>query len=279
MTSFADISSNQPGADLRAYAAGHDRILLKATEGATYTNPYFAAWWVLAGVLGLARGAYHFARPSASAGDVEADRFADLLVSVGGFGTRDWVVLDTEDDRSGGLERAPIHAAAFTGRLVARGYPTGLVYSYRPYLVGSRLTAALLPPGWRRLHLADYSAGTDASLTVPTGWTRAQIVARQYTDAASTPGIPGGSDYSRVLTEWLPTSGGPMADPKYATLDDLADWLWDVLIHGSKGFPGIPDIVARLARLESAVKSSAGTAAGIVEVSGQLTVTRPAPGS
>ena len=51
---FADIASYQRGADLAAYErAGHDRILLKATEVTGYLNPVFTTRWRLAGELDL----------------------------------------------------------------------------------------------------------------------------------------------------------------------------------------------------------------------------------
>lgn len=206
MTDFADVSSYQAGADLAAYAAaGHDRILIKATEGTSYTNPYFAGWWLAAGRLGLARGAYHYATPSRSAGAAEADRFAAVVQAAGGLGPRDWVCLDAEDpkDTSG---HAAAHAAELCRRLAAaHGMSTGLVYTGTWWAGPAGLTAEMLPPGWRRLHLSDYGHGPDEAMRLPPGWARDQVVVRQYASTASQPGIPGPSDRNRVLREWLPT--------------------------------------------------------------------------
>lgn len=201
---FADISSHQAGADIAAHVAGGaDRILLKATEGTRYVNPHFARWWREAGMRGMARGAYHYAKPGASAGGAdEATHFANALRTAG-FGPRDWVVLDTEDPAERG-EAAARHAVAFCWRMVELDFPAGHVYSYTPYLRETGLTAAMLPPGWRWLHIANYNPVADADVPLPPGWTRAHVVARQYTSTARQAGIPGGSDANRVVREWLP---------------------------------------------------------------------------
>lgn len=215
MTEFADIASYQHGADLGVYrTAGHDRLLIKATEGTTYTTPDFAYWWAWAGRLGLGRGAYHFGRPSRSSGAAEADRFVAVLRAAGGPGPRDWVCLDAEDpDDHGNLGGR--HAGDFCARMAAHGYPAGVVYSGTWYATPVGLTAAVLPVGWRRLHLATYNAAiADAAMPLPRGWSREQVVARQYTSQAVQPGIPGRSDRSRVLREWLTTGDDDMPTAK-----------------------------------------------------------------
>ncbi|NCY16106.1 MAG: glycoside hydrolase, partial [Actinobacteria bacterium] len=49
---------------VKVRSAGHRYALVKATEGTTYTNPYFNADWTGAAAAGLYRGAYHYARPA-----------------------------------------------------------------------------------------------------------------------------------------------------------------------------------------------------------------------
>jgi GH25 family lysozyme M1 (1,4-beta-N-acetylmuramidase) len=204
MTSeFADISSYQQGADIAAYAAGgFRRILLKATEGTTYTNPYFDSWWRKAGAHGLSRGAYHFALPSKSGGAAEADHFVNKVRAAGGLGPRDWVCLDTEDPKERGGAAAE-HAARFCERMVALGFGFGVVYSGTWYLEPAGIRAAKLPEGWRQLHIANYSRVPDTAVPLPNGWSPEHVVARQYTDKAHLPGIPGGVDANRVVREWL----------------------------------------------------------------------------
>ena len=44
--------------------SGQQFAIVKATEGASYVNPYFAKDYAAAGAAGLVRGGYHFARPA-----------------------------------------------------------------------------------------------------------------------------------------------------------------------------------------------------------------------
>ncbi len=228
MTEFGDLSSYQAGADLTAYAAaGHDRVLLKATEGTGYTNPHFASWWRAAGQLGLARGAYHYAKPSA--GTRPADEVRHFLAAVqaaGGLGPRDWLCLDVEDPAA----KTPAggrHATGLAAALVAAGHPGGLIYTGTWWARPAGLTAAMLPPGWRRLHLADYGRTADDAVPLPPGWDRGQVAGRQYTSGARQAGIPGPSDRSRVLRDWLPitTLEAPVTDVVLtpAQLEAVAD--------------------------------------------------------
>ncbi|MBL7487067.1 GH25 family lysozyme [Frankia sp. AgW1.1] len=209
---FADIASYQAGADLTTYArSGPDRILIKVSQGASGNpNPYYADWWRTGGSNGLGRGAYHYATTGQTP-NAEAANFLSKVQAVGGLGPRDWLCIDAESPSSPTLAHGAYIAAIVTA-LVGAGYTSGVIYSGVWWLRPAGLTAAMLPPDWRRLHLSDYSSTPDGSIGLPPGWSRDQVVARQYTSAASQPGIPGPSDRSRVLREWLPTLGGLVLD-------------------------------------------------------------------
>jgi lysozyme len=58
--------------------AGNSFVLLKASEGASYTDEKFANRWAWLKELGIPRGAYHFFRPSVNALD-QAAHFAQVL--------------------------------------------------------------------------------------------------------------------------------------------------------------------------------------------------------
>jgi hypothetical protein len=198
---FADLSHYEPSVTLSVYAnAGFDRVFLKATDGLSFSDPTFAARWQVAGELGLARGAYHFAR-AANNGAAEFDHFLSVVEAAGGLGPRDVAVLDSEDPDAPG--RAAAHAAEFTRQAVARGVPAGLVYTGVWYGDPAGLRPEVLAPGWRRLWLSDYHAIPDAAMRLPAGWSRDQVYARQYTSSADLPGIPHACDASRVLREWI----------------------------------------------------------------------------
>lgn len=232
--SFADLSHHQDPVDLAAYQrAGHDRVCLKATGGATdgtlrYVDPAFAARWRLAGQLGLHRIAYHYARNNNGGGD-ELGWCLDRIDAAGGLAAGDVLCYDQEDTRPGGAGLARQRTAEFTAAAVHAGITSGWIYSGKWYLDpaglrvaagfrASALPASDLPAGWRQLWISDYTTGQpDAAVELPAGWARAQIVARQYTNKATVPGIAGPCDYSRVLVEWI---GGdqPMSAAELATL-------------------------------------------------------------
>lgn len=201
MIGFADISHYQPTVDLDAYRrAGYDRIVMKATQGRTGVDPTFAARWRRAGELGLARGAYHFAE-SNDDGAADFDHFLSTVNAAGGFGPRDVPILDSEDTAA--VARADEHAREFTTRAVARGFPVGLLYTGRWYADPANLRPDDLAPGWRQLWISDYGTATDDAIALPAGWSRDQIVARQYTSTATIPGVTGRCDANRVLKEWI----------------------------------------------------------------------------
>ena len=81
-----DVASWQhPGDDPiqwnRVRGAGHRFAIIKATEGVTYTNPWFAGDRRGAQQAGLVVGAYHFARPALplSTADDQARFFAKAI--------------------------------------------------------------------------------------------------------------------------------------------------------------------------------------------------------
>jgi GH25 family lysozyme M1 (1,4-beta-N-acetylmuramidase) len=72
-----DVSSYQGNVAWQtAYNNGARFAYVKATEGTSYTNPYFAQQYNGSYNVGMIRGAYHFARPNISGGTTQADYFA-----------------------------------------------------------------------------------------------------------------------------------------------------------------------------------------------------------
>jgi hypothetical protein len=215
--SFADVSHHQESVDLAAYArAGFKRIGIKATEGVGYTDPMFRVRWQKAGQLGLARLVYHFGK--SGDGAAEWASFIGTIKAAGGLTDRDLLCLDSEDP--GKAPRAAAHAAAFTRAAVADGH-SGSVYTGNWYANGY-LKAAHVEPSWRRLWLSDYTPGqADADIELPDGWTRDQVIARQYTSSGSAAGIPG-CDMSRLFIDWIGGSDPTSKPPSNEEDDDMA---------------------------------------------------------
>lgn len=85
-----DVSSHQGNVDW-AYWWGQGKrfAYVKATEGTSYKNPYFAQQYNGSYNVGMIRGAYHFALPNSSSGATQANYFA----SSGGGWSRDGKTL------------------------------------------------------------------------------------------------------------------------------------------------------------------------------------------
>lgn len=99
-----DVSAAQGNVDWpTAWRNGARFVYIEATEGTTYTNPYFATQTAGASAVGMEHGAYHFAHPNLSSGQTQAD----FLVTHGGGWSQDGQtlppLLDIEADGSSGF--------------------------------------------------------------------------------------------------------------------------------------------------------------------------------
>ena len=73
-----DVSAHQGNVDWQAHWNNGVRFTyIKATEGLTYTSPYFAQQYNGSYAVGMIRGAYHFALPDKSSGAEQANYFVD----------------------------------------------------------------------------------------------------------------------------------------------------------------------------------------------------------
>ncbi|MCO5971783.1 glycoside hydrolase family 25 protein [Actinoallomurus soli] len=87
------------GFDISAYdsatAPAIDFVIVKATEGRSYTSSKFAAQWRSAKGRARHRGAYHFARPEDSSAASQAARFLSVVKPVPGESL--WLDLEASD--------------------------------------------------------------------------------------------------------------------------------------------------------------------------------------
>jgi GH25 family lysozyme M1 (1,4-beta-N-acetylmuramidase) len=73
-----DVASYQGNVDWASWwGQGKRFVWTKATEGTTYTNPYFAQQYNGSYNVGMIRGAYHFATPNTSSGADQANYFVN----------------------------------------------------------------------------------------------------------------------------------------------------------------------------------------------------------
>ncbi len=178
--------------DWSAVATGGSSFaFVKATEGTTYTNPYFAQDWSALATAGLIRGAYHYARPSSTVGSAaaQAQYFVNTVGSFADLGDLP-PVLDLE--QTGGL--APADLVAWTQQyLTAVQSLTGrtpILYTYPNFWHNAMADSTAF--GQYPLWLASYSSTPPAPLPGWTAWTF-----WQYTSTGTLPGITGNVDISQ----------------------------------------------------------------------------------
>jgi lysozyme len=161
--------------------AGVQGAWLKATEGVTFNDSWYATNRRRANVIGLRTGAYHFARPENNSAVAEADHFSHV---IGKPGRRDLKpVLDME----GKGDEAWAHA--FCKRVRENLGVTTIFYSYSAWIKEHNFKT----PVGNGLWLANYD-GLLHTVTAPKPWKR--YVAHQYTDKGIVPGVRGDCDRS-----------------------------------------------------------------------------------
>lgn len=194
MYTIVDISNNNGGKVdwKRVKNAGVTGVLLKATEGATFTDTTFANRRLFAEQAGLRVGYYHFAHPEHNPAKQEAKHFCSVVKSVG---RRDFKpVLD--------FEQGDPHPSYFQWikdfnevvRVELGNYP--IFYSYPYYIQGLKLPR----PVGNGLWLASYKRndGTDFGATVPAPWVKWDL--HQFTSNGTVGGIQGSVDLSHART-------------------------------------------------------------------------------
>jgi len=176
-------------------ASGKAFAIIKATDSYDYTDPMYATNHAQAKAAGMWTGAYHFARPDATAGD--AVREADKFVSVVNLGAKDLIpALDLEV--TGGLTTTPLQnwVAAWLTEVTARTGVKPMIYTspafWQKYMGDS---SALADAGYKTLWVAHWNVTTPwvpANNWGGHGWTF-----WQYSNCGTVPGISGCVDLDR----------------------------------------------------------------------------------
>ncbi|HEV7809415.1 MAG TPA: glycoside hydrolase family 25 protein [Candidatus Limnocylindrales bacterium] len=179
----------------RVAAAGKKFAIIKASESTTYVDPLFATNRANAQAAGLWTGAYHFARPDATANDalLEAGHFASTVR----LGTRDLIpALDLE--AAGGLSVPALQnwVTTWLNEVTRRTGSRPMIYTSPAFwtkYMGD--TSALADAGYKTLWVAHWGV---SSPTVPArnwggkGWTF-----WQYSNCGTVSGISGCVDLDR----------------------------------------------------------------------------------
>jgi GH25 family lysozyme M1 (1,4-beta-N-acetylmuramidase) len=212
--------------------AGNSFAVIKATEGSTYTNSWYARDVAGARKAGLVVGAYHFARPTSSMSSAvsQATHFARVIGDVRRPGTMP-PILDLETTGGLGAGALVTWAQVFTETVRELTGRAPVVYTYVSF--------------W-----SSHMAGTDAFTRFPLwlayynthryppligGWDDHTMW--QYTDRSAISGISGRVDRNRFM--------GSAADLR-AFADGSTPVEWPV------GEPGSPTTVRASAKVRSA---------------------------
>lgn len=131
---FADLSNNNPAFNAPAYrSAGHQLIVLKATEGLGYTDDRHAARADAAHHAGLLVGHYHFCRPdSHPEGTGEAAAFWAAVKPHWRPG--DLLILDIETPPRGGMAHAGAYLQQVDTHLSRISGQNAVGYTYTAYM-------------------------------------------------------------------------------------------------------------------------------------------------
>jgi GH25 family lysozyme M1 (1,4-beta-N-acetylmuramidase) len=168
-----DVSSWQGDVDWASWwSQGKRFAYVKATEGTTYRNPYFAQQYNGSYGVGMIRGSYHFALPDNSSGTAQADWFVDHGGGWSADGRTLPGVLDIEYNPYGatcyGLTQASMRSwiADFTARYKARTGRDAVIYSTTSWwttCTGNTSQFGSTNPLW----IARYNTTVG---TLPAGW-------------------------------------------------------------------------------------------------------------
>jgi GH25 family lysozyme M1 (1,4-beta-N-acetylmuramidase) len=168
-----DVSSHQGNVNWTAQRNNGVRFAyVKATEGTTYENPFFAQQYVGSFNVGMIRGAYHFALPDRSSGAAQANHFA----SNGGAWSRDNQTLPGALD----IEYNPYGATCYgLSQSAMRSWIADFINTYRSR-TGRWATIYTTTDWWRTctgnysgfaannpLWIARYASSVG---TLPAGW-------------------------------------------------------------------------------------------------------------
>lgn len=171
-----DVSYWNAGIDWpKVRAAGPRFVYIKATEGASYSDPTFDDNWRGAKTAGLLRGAYHFFRANTDA-KKQAARFIDYVKSMDDKGELPPVLdLETHDGQTN--DRLISRAKSWLDLVEAEFGRKPAIYSGQYFLQDHFSEPGGGPPLWARDHplwLAQYpnqyAPGMQPSL--PRGWFR-----------------------------------------------------------------------------------------------------------
>lgn len=164
-------------------SSGKSFAFTKATEGTTYTNPYFATNWSRMKSAGLIRGAYHYGRPGTDPTS-QADYFCNTVHPTSGD-LQMTLDIETTDGKSSSQVRSWI--VTFINRIQYRTGRPGIIYTGFYFWRDSAGNGSNLNcPLWLAAYVSDPSSYVPAAWSTWSFW--------QYTSSGSVSGVSGNVD-------------------------------------------------------------------------------------
>jgi lysozyme len=163
--------------------SGKTFAFTKATEGTTYTNPYFATNWARIKSAGLIRGAYHYGRPGTDP-VTQANRFCNVVAPTHGD-LQMTLDIEVTDGKTPSQVRSWI--VAFINQIKSRTGRPGIIYTGFYFWRDSAGNGSNLNcPLWLAAYVSNPAPYVPAAWSFFTFW--------QYTSSGSVPGVSGNVD-------------------------------------------------------------------------------------
>lgn len=195
---FVDVSHHQNDIDWDAYKnTGAKGAIIKVTEGGDFVDDRFAGYRKSLSDRGLKCGLYHFARPNGT--DMNADATVEannFLTQVGTLSANEFPVLDFETANKLSPEKLGQWAEKFMSVVAEKTGKTPWFYSYSNMLKKIDCTNLTKYPLW----LANYQSCDKQNPPSAAPWTG--MVAWQYSEKGSVPGITGNVDTNYMYGAW-----------------------------------------------------------------------------
>jgi GH25 family lysozyme M1 (1,4-beta-N-acetylmuramidase) len=163
--------------------SGKSFAFTKATEGTTYTNPYFATNWSRMKSAGLIRGAYHYGRPGTDP-TAQANYFCSKVAPKSGD-LQMTLDIETTDGKSSSQVRSWI--VTFINRIKTLTGRPGIIYTGFYFWRDSAGNGSNLNcPLWLAAYVSNPAPYVPAAWSTWSFW--------QYTSSGSVPGVSGNVD-------------------------------------------------------------------------------------
>ena len=164
--------------------SGRTFAFTKATEGTSYTNPYFATNWARIKSAGLIRGAYHFGHPGVDP-VAQANFFCNVVKPTSGDLQ---MALDIEVTDGKTPTQVRNWIAAFINQIKYRTGRPGIIYTGFYFWRDSAGNGPNLNcPLWLAAYVSNPAPYVPAAWSTWSFW--------QYTSSGSVPGVSGNVDH------------------------------------------------------------------------------------